>query len=139
MWSRVVEVMLACWLLVSPFVFDVAGEERALRANAWIGAAVVMTLALASMARRFRHAHLGILVVALWLAAHTFLAPEVTPPGPAYQNQLVVALLLAMIAVLPSRTQEPPEGWVAFYVRRGRRIDPYRIEEREHGTDAPHH
>ncbi|HVS66526.1 MAG TPA: hypothetical protein VMT85_23825 [Thermoanaerobaculia bacterium] len=85
--------------------------------HALAGGAAIAFLALASMSRRLDRLHLGILAVAAWLAGHTFLfAPAPTPA--AHQNQLVVALLLAMVAILPTRSAEPPASWVDFYARR---------------------
>lgn len=127
MWSRIVETMLASWLAVSPFVFGFPDDELLLWVNAWAGAAAVMVLALGSLARRFDKLHLGILAVAGWLAGHTFLAAATTPPPPPYQNQLAVALLLAMLAVLPTRIQQPPDAWLRFHARHGRSADPDRL------------
>src|SRR5207247_2056429 len=49
MWARVVEVMLGCWLAVSPFVFRHPAEERAWWANDLICALLVVALALLSV------------------------------------------------------------------------------------------
>ena len=68
MWPRIVEVMLACWLTVSPFIFDYDEADRLLWITAYLSAAAVATLSLLSLSRRFDKVHLGILVVAAWLA-----------------------------------------------------------------------
>jgi hypothetical protein len=125
MWSRIVEAMLACWLAVRPFVFAFGDDDALLWINALAGAALVLTLSLASLARRFDKAHLGIYAVSAWLAGHAFFGTVATPPPAPYQNQLIVALLLGLLAALPTRTQEPPRAWIEFYAERGRGVDPH--------------
>ncbi len=113
MWARVVEVMLAGWLAISPFVF---GHEPG-RTDWWMkdfaGAGAVAVFALLSYWKRLEKIHLFTVVVAGWLIAGAFFSATVT--APAEQNHLVVGLLLLMLAVIPSRSNQPPRGWVEFY------------------------
>jgi len=118
MWSRVVEAMLACWLAISPFLFSFRDDDTLLWVNALGGGAAVAILALASLDPRRDRLHLGILAIAGWLAAHTLFAGGPPPVSAAHQNQIAVALLLAMLAILPTRSDRPPAPWVDFYERR---------------------
>ena len=63
MWARVVEMMLGCWLAISPFVFN-HGDASVLWAMDFLFASTVIVLALLSYWQPARHAHLGIVVVA---------------------------------------------------------------------------
>ncbi|WP_437914095.1 hypothetical protein WME73_48865 [Sorangium sp. So ce302] len=109
MWARVVEVMLACWLAVSPFIFRHGG-----RTELWVSdlgcAAIVMTLALASFWRPMRYAHGGIAVVAIWLVAFGYFRCG-SPPPAAAQNDILTGLLLLMFAIVPNDASQPPTPW----------------------------
>ena len=64
MWARVVEVMLAVWLAVSPFIFPDEGESP----SQWLSyglATLIATLALLSYWRPTAQAHLVIFLVAV--------------------------------------------------------------------------
>jgi hypothetical protein len=114
MWARVVEVMLGCWLAVSPFIFRHAADERWLWANDFASAFAVVTLALLSFWRPLRHAHLAIGAVGLWLMGFGYFASP-HPLAPALQNDLLVGLLLAMFAIIPNEANRPPQAWREFY------------------------
>lgn len=104
-WPRWLEVALAVWLLAAPFALPRA-------ANVWTDlacGALVLALAAASLRAPDRRPHLLTLLVAAWLAA----AGWVGAPAPAAQNELVLALTLAMTAILPTRAVEPPREWLA--------------------------
>lgn len=119
MWPRTVEVMLALWLAVSPFVFRHPAGERGLWASDLVCAVVVATLALASYRQKWRRVHLFELGVAGWLVLFGYLGGgEGRPPG--FQNALVVGLTLALFNILPSEANEPPRLWRAFYEERAR-------------------
>jgi hypothetical protein len=110
MWPRVVEVMMGCWLAVSPFVFRHPPGQNALWVRDLLCAGFVITLALLSFGRGTRHAHLGILAVAIFLCGAAFLSPS-NPPPPALQNDLVVGAILLMLAILPNEASLPPPSW----------------------------
>lgn len=112
MWARVVEVMLGCWLAVSPFVFRHSPDDRMLWFNDLLSALVVMVLALISFWPPLRFAHIAIFAVGLWLIALGFLGPYPTPP--ALQNDLVVGLLLLIFAIVPNDANQPPQAWREF-------------------------
>jgi hypothetical protein len=109
MWARVVECMLGCWLAVSPFVFRHEDDDLLTTVDAFAAAAVI-TLALLSYWRPLRHAHLGIVFVALAMIGFGRFAGGVET-GPAFQNHILVGLLLVMFAVVPNNANEPPQAW----------------------------
>lgn len=110
MWPRVVEMMLGCWLLASPFIFGHTAEQT----GRWIvdlgGGLAIIGLSLSCYWRPMRRAHLGILLVAAGLMAFGYFA-EPHPPPPALQNDLVLGLLVSMFAIIPSECHLPPMKW----------------------------
>jgi hypothetical protein len=83
MWARVVEIMIGCWLAISPFIFRHAAGEKALWWNDLGAAVAVIVLASLSFWRPLRHAHLAIGLVALWLIGFAYLA-SAHPVPPAF-------------------------------------------------------
>jgi multisubunit Na+/H+ antiporter MnhF subunit len=116
MWARVIEVMLGCWLAMSPFIFRHSAEDRVLWFNDLFGAMVVIMLALISFWPPLRFAHVANLVIALWLIAFGFWASSYPAP-PALQNDIVVGLLLLMFAIVPNKATRPPRPWRDFFAR----------------------
>jgi hypothetical protein len=117
MWARVVEVMLGCWLAVSPFVFRISFEDRVLWFNDLLSALGIIVLALVSFWPAMQFAHVVNFAIGIWLIAFGFLAsPASTPPG--LQNDIVVGLLLLMLAIIPNHASQPPRSWRDFLVRR---------------------
>lgn len=110
MWSRVVEVMLGCWLLMSPFIFGHSPAQAPLWANDLACGSVVIVLGLLSYWRPTRHAHLLTLGVALWLIAFAYRMGFGTAL-PASQNHLILGCLLLMFAVIPNHAAQPSDGW----------------------------
>ncbi|MPZ75358.1 MAG: hypothetical protein GEU77_02435 [Deltaproteobacteria bacterium] len=114
MWARVIEVMLGCWLTLSPFIFRHPPQQTAWWTNDLLSALLVITLALLSFWRPMERAHLALTGVGLWLISFAFLsAPHPTPP--ALQNDLVAGLLLLMFAIVPNEATLPPKLWREFY------------------------
>lgn len=109
MWARVVEVMLGCWLAVSPFIFRHGGQT-----HLWINdlgcAALAIGLALVSFFRPLRYAHLGSAAVAMWLVGFGYFGAG-SPPSPAAQNDILTGLLLLMFAIVPNEASQPPTPW----------------------------
>src|SRR5918999_1339915 len=82
MWARIVEVMLGCWLALSPFIFNHPTEKSAWWINDLTSGIALVTLALFSFWRPMRHAHLAIVLLGLWLISFAYLAaPYPTPPA----------------------------------------------------------
>jgi hypothetical protein len=110
MWARVIEIMLGCWLAVSPFIFRHAADEKVLWFNDLFSALAVIMLALISFWPPLRYAHVAIVVVALWLIGFGFWASGF-PASPALQNDILVGLLLLMFAIIPNEANLPPRAW----------------------------
>jgi hypothetical protein len=105
-WPRYCELLLALWLLVSPWMWNYSGAAAAVSVGA---AAAILTLGITSIQRPYSYAYLGILGVAAGLLAHAFL---VSPAGAAAtQNHVAVALLLLIFAILPTEATLPPRSW----------------------------
>jgi hypothetical protein len=109
-WPRVVELMLGCWLLLSPFVFRHDPQALWLCWTALVSGAAVVACSLLSFCRPLRHAHWATLGIALALIGSAWAAGSAAP---ALQNQVAVGLLLAMFAILPTEANTPPRGWRA--------------------------
>jgi hypothetical protein len=117
MWARVVEVMLACWLAISPFALRHPREDVGLWLNDLLCAAAVATFSLLAFWRRTGGAHLLVGVVGLWLIGLGYLGSS-HPAPPASQNHILLGMTLAMLAIVPNRAERPPEPWQAFEGRR---------------------
>ena len=110
MWPRVVELMLACWLAVSPFVFRGTGSAAEYVVSSATAAALIVAASLASFWRPLRRASLATLLCGIGVAAHGYLsAPR--PGPPAAQNEIVVGLLLILFAIIPTEANRPPQPW----------------------------
>jgi hypothetical protein len=110
MWPRVVEAMLGCWLLITPFVFRGTTALDDYATKAVVCGGLVVTCALASMWPRAAWARLGTIAVALWLTAFGYFAAD-RPGPPAAQNEITVGLILILFAVLPNQINEAPAPW----------------------------
>jgi hypothetical protein len=111
MWSRVVEVMLGCWLLMSPFLFAHPAGSTALWVNDLACGAAVIVFGLFSYWRPTRHAHLLSLFVGSWLIVFAYWHGFGGATAAA-QNQLILGLLLLMFAVIPNDASQPAPGWI---------------------------
>lgn len=120
MWARVVEIMLACWLAMSPFVFDYADDMTLYWANDFTCATLIAVLAFVSLAPRFDLLHLASLAVAAWLIGVACVAAP-SPPPPHLQNYVVFGLLLVMVAIIPTRSGTPPQKWLDYYADKAER------------------
>lgn len=118
MWPRHMEIAFGLWLAASPFVFRHPADSL-LGWNDLGCAALLVALATASHAPRLRRIHLLELAVAAWLVGLGWIRAQGDPSPPTSQNHLVVGLLVAMFAIIPSRASRPPPGWRRFYERAG--------------------
>ena len=108
MWARVIEIMTAVWLAISPFVFRSA-ENTTLLGTDLAVALLVATLAGLSYWQPTRYAHLLTLLVAVGLIVWGRF--EISPPPPYHQNHIVVGLFLLMTAIVPNQASQPPVAW----------------------------
>lgn len=109
MWARVVEIMTAVWLMLSPFVFHATDSSIIL----WIDLGAALLIAFLSGISYWpplRYAHWMILLVAIALVlVGRFMTPP--PASPAQQNHIFVGLFLLMIAIVPNEASQPPVAW----------------------------
>lgn len=120
MWGRILQMLCAGWLAVSPFLLS-AGEEPALAfISNFVCASVIFLLAAGSFYRRAPHLHVATALPALWIIAVAFLA-EPSPPPPLHQNGVILGMVLLILIFVPSHAAKPPRGWHEFNAR-------YRIE-----------
>jgi hypothetical protein len=109
MWARYAELVLAGWLGISPFVMN-HGQSTWLWVHDLLLALLIASLALLSFRRPFVRAHLLLIPVAAWLTgfgwwhAHGY----ATGAPAAFQNWIVVGLLLLLFAIIPSHASTPP-------------------------------
>lgn len=110
MWPRVVEFMLGCWLLCSPFLFR--GEHRdgvSPLIDFGLGSVIILFAAL-SFWEKTRYIHVGTLFLSVLMFAvpRLTLSPEIPPAG---QNFMMIGLLLAMFAMIPNEAFSAPRAW----------------------------
>ena len=110
MWPRVIEGMLGCWLLVTPFVFRGTTAVEDYTTSALFSGAIVIVMAVLSFWRPARFARFGTLGVSLWLALHGYFAAE-RPGPPAAQNEIMIGLTLLLFAIIPNEASRPPAAW----------------------------
>ncbi|MGC1273775.1 MAG: SPW repeat protein [Planctomycetaceae bacterium] len=118
MWPRTVEVMLACWLAISPFIFRYPADEPRLWWHDYIVATLLAVFALASFAHRLRRAHLFELFIAAWLIGYGWMTSSGVHDAPR-QNWMCVGLLLLMLAIIPTDCDRPPPAWRRWNRRHG--------------------
>lgn len=114
-WPRLLEIVIGCWLLMSPFIFGHYPDRKELWLSDMVCGALVIVISATSIARRFRRLYLLNLGVALWIIVYGYL--HGLPPGhaaPAVQNELITGIILGMVAIIPSDTSRPPEEWQKF-------------------------
>lgn len=108
MWGRVIEIMTAVWVAISPFIFQPEQPASAV----WIDSLIALSIAvLAGLSywKPTRHAHLAILLIATGMACYGRFADA--PPTPWQQNHIAVGLFLLMIAIIPNDASHPPLAW----------------------------
>ena len=124
MWPRTVEVMLACWLAISPFVFQHPLSKTFWSWNDWGTAILIATFALLSFVHQTRRAHLLELLVAAWLIGLGWVTSSGGLGAPAQQNWICVGLLILMTAIIPGDCDRPPERWREWNRKHGSRETP---------------
>jgi hypothetical protein len=109
MWSRVVEIMLGCWLLISPFVFGHPDDRIGWWITDFSAGLAVIVFGCLSYWRPARFAHLLTAVTGALLIAAAYRFYGDAPP--AAQNEALTGLLLMMFAVIPNEAASPPQAW----------------------------
>ncbi len=109
MWGRVIELMMAVWMVLSPFIFRAQDESTAIFIDLGFASAIAV-LAGCSYWHPTRHAHFFILVVGVGMAAWGRFSGGM-PPTPADQNHIFVGLFLLLIALIPNQASRPPVAW----------------------------
>ena len=108
MWARIAEILLGGWLAASPWLFY-RGADIRFWANDIACGAIIIGCAILSLVMPWRRIHLAELLVALWMLMFGFLAaPE---PLLGLQNNILVALVLMMFAIVPTEATLPPRSW----------------------------
>ena len=110
MWPRTLEVMLAGWLAMSPFIFRHPIDAPQLWWNDFGCAALIAAASLCAFWGCARRAHLLNVLIAFWLLGFSYLSIA-DPASPAAQNGIVVGLILLMLAIIPSESTLPPKPW----------------------------
>ncbi len=110
MWARIIEIMTAVWIALSPFIFRAEDLPGAIWFDS-ITALVIAVLAGISYWRPTQYAHVLILFVATGLALYGRFVDS--PPSPWQQNHIAVGLFLLMIALIPNNASQPPQAWRA--------------------------
>lgn len=109
MWPRLCEIALGIWLLASPMVLE--GSSRTDLIIRALGALVILFSG-GALAERFRRAYLLTFALSLSMVGWALLQPS--PASGQVQNLVVTGLLLAMFAILPPETTQPPREWRRF-------------------------
>lgn len=110
MWSRVVEVMLGAWLVISPFIFRHPPSNPGLWINDLAVGTAVIAFGVLSYWGPARLAHLLTILVGCWLIGFAY-RQGFGDPSTASQNHLVLGLILMMFAIIPNDASQPPKSW----------------------------
>lgn len=110
MWARVAELMIGIWLTLSPFILrHTESLEHFVVIDVAAGSAVVI-LSLLSFWDRTARAHLVTAALALGLGLFAYFGWD-RPGPPAAQNEITVAMLLLLLAIIPNEATRPPKPW----------------------------
>ncbi len=114
-WPRVIEILIGCWLLMSPFIFGSFPGHSELWLSDMICGALIIVISSASISRRVRRLYLVNIAIGLWLVLYAYLQSPPPAHAPAWiQNELIVGLILTMVAIIPGDTSRPPREWQEF-------------------------
>lgn len=116
MWARAVEIALASWLALSPFIFGHPDEAAFLWYNDFACALAITIISSVALWPRAEKVHYLNVAVAAYLVVLGFTVPA--PPPPAYQNYIVLGIVLFVFAVIPTPTTLPPWSWQDYYIER---------------------
>jgi hypothetical protein len=111
MWPRTTELLLAGWLALAPWL---VGAPVALRLHDAFVAAIVLAVAVWSMAQPQRLVNLWNLATGAWLVLFGLLVSR-SIHSPAAQSELLTGIALFMFAIVPSQTMQLPAAWQRFF------------------------
>lgn len=113
MWPRHIEVMLACWLAITPFVF--AGDDAGIgtRVASWGSACAVLLFSLITYVPWARRSYLLTAATGTALFGWAYFSAA-SPPSAVHQNFVVTGLLLMMTGIIPSYNNRPPKKWAEY-------------------------
>jgi hypothetical protein len=114
-WPRYCEMLLGLWLLVSPWILNYGSATGSGGINLAAAAGIVL-LDVLSINFYKRYAYLAVLLIALVLLVHAYIA--MPPEAAGTQNNIIVALLLLMFAILPTEATLPPLSWRQLHKER---------------------
>lgn len=118
MWPRVLEIMLACWLALSPLIFRYPTGESWLWWHDYMVATLIAVLAMLSFAPPLRRAHLFELLIAAWLIGYGWITSDGIHDAPR-QNWMCLGLLILLTAIIPTDCDRQPVAWRRWYKERG--------------------
>ena len=108
MWGRVVELMVAVWISLSPFIFRVSDDQSIVLADQGIALTICVVAGL-SFWKPTRFAHLLTLPLSIGLILWARFA-ELPPPA-IHQNHIVVGCFLLLMVFVPNDASYPPLQW----------------------------
>ena len=110
MWARIFEQLIGLWLIASYFLFAKTSPED------WIIGTLVFVIASLCYVEKIGKLHLLQIGPVLWLLYLGYSYP--TPWLPfSMQNDILVAFLLLMFCIIPSKASAPPKPWRVFLER----------------------
>jgi len=113
MWARVVELMLAIWLALSPFILRFSHDETFLWTNNFVCAFLVTLFAFLSFWHPLRKIHLLTVGIAFWLWGLGYSSfPKIA--SPSLENSVVIGILLFMLAIIPTHSDQLSHPWQEF-------------------------
>lgn len=116
MWARVAELMIGVWLVLSPFILRGTPSIEAFAALDITAGGAVVLFSLLSFWKPTGWAHLLTAALAVGLGGYAYLAWE-RPGPPGAQNEITVAMLLLLLAIIPNDANQPPVPWRAERTR----------------------
>ena len=112
MWARIIEFILAAWLLASRFLLPYGNLP--LNASDFAIPFLIILFAALSFFESWNKMHLLQVIPAGWLLYISYSYP--TPWLPfGLQNHISVALFLLLFAIIPSHASDHPRPWKRFY------------------------
>jgi hypothetical protein len=109
MWARVVEMSIAAWMILSPYIFRAQQDLWLVQFDTGVALAIITFSSLAFWPPT-RLAYLGNLLVACGLLLIGRFSGE-SPPPAVHQNHIFIGFLLFLFAVVPNMASDPPPIW----------------------------